>query len=61
MSAVASRPRLLKAKEVAADLRVTTKTVAKMCNRGELPGAVKVVGEWRIPVEAVIAAIRGEQ
>lgn len=34
-------------------LAVTPNTVRAMCERGELPGAIRIGNWWRIPAEAV--------
>ena len=44
---------LLTLAEVAAVLRVHRSTVWRMCRDGDLPGAVLVRGQWRVPQSAV--------
>jgi excisionase family DNA binding protein len=42
-------PRFITAKDVADELGVHRNTVYKLIKRGEIPGARKIGGEWRIP------------
>ena len=55
------RPDLLTIPETAEWLRVSTRTIRNMIDRGDFPKAVKVGGHWRIPrtdVEAVLTPER---
>lgn len=45
--------RYLTAKEVAEILHVHYRTVRRMCDRGELRGAIRVGRDWRIPPSAL--------
>jgi predicted site-specific integrase-resolvase len=42
-------------------LRVSRWTIARMARKGLLEGAVKINGEWRVPVATVEALQQGEQ
>jgi excisionase family DNA binding protein len=44
-------------KETADRLRVTTRTVRNLIDRGEIVGAVKVGRQWRIPAASVAAVL----
>lgn len=49
----------LTAKEVAAFLRVSPRTISRWCREGAFPGAIRIAGDgpWRIPCSAVDAFI----
>ena len=42
-------PPMLTPEEVAEKLRVTSRHIRNLCDRGEIPGARKVGNLWRIP------------
>jgi len=48
---IQSRPPMLRPELVAEKLDVTAQTVRNMCERGDIPGALKVGRQWRIPPE----------
>jgi Helix-turn-helix domain len=56
-SAIAAGPRnrWLDVEAVAARTPFEPVTIRRACQRGEIPGAVKRLGRWCIPVEAVDA------
>lgn len=43
--------------EIAERFRIHPRTVRRLCKRGDLRGAVKVGRQWRIPADAVRAAL----
>ncbi len=55
-------PDLLTAKEYAAEYRLHVVTVYRLAERGKLPGAVKVGGQWRIarPEDIALHSIESE-
>ena len=57
---VNDQPRYLTAEEVAADLRLTVKTVRNMCERGQIP-ARKLGGRWLVTRENLDALVAGER
>jgi excisionase family DNA binding protein len=44
-----NRPKYLSAKEFADEIDVHRETLYRMIKRGDVPGARKVGGSWRIP------------
>ena len=56
---VNERPRPLFAEEVAAELRLQTYTVRRMCERGQIP-ATKLAGRWYIRQQDLDALLAGE-
>jgi excisionase family DNA binding protein len=53
-------PEVLTPGEVAAALRTTAWTAQRMCRDGELNGAFRIGGRWRIPRATVAALMRGD-
>lgn len=43
--------RLLTPKQFAAVVQIDERTVRRLANKGELPGAYRIGGQWRIDVE----------
>lgn len=46
--------------EVAERFSISRVTVYRMCDRGELAGAIRVGGQWRIPRETLDRIAAGE-
>ena len=57
MPTVEAPPELLKIAEVAQLLRISASNAYRMAERGELPGAVKVGGLWRIGRAQLLAGV----